>query len=166
MIYSYRDAHVAISAVENVLMICWLGPPNLASATAFERATRTLASQYPAGVAHINVVAKTTSPTSFEDAARKRFVAMLHDPSLPLVASVTLYGDGGFVAAAIRGVLAGLAMLSRIPVKIRVVARADEAEGFVRDALQAANASAPAPGLLADAAHSIIDDAVRDGLAF
>jgi hypothetical protein len=164
--YVHRDEHMAIGAVENVLMVGWLGPPGLTSAVALERTSKELAPKYPQGIAHFNVVAKTSSATSFEDAARKRIIGLLHDRTVPLVASVTVYGDGGFVAATIRGVLASLTMLTRTPVKIRFVGRMEDAESFILDTLRAAKVSAPAPGLLAAAAHSIIDDAVRDGFAF
>jgi len=166
VIYVHRDEHLAITAVENVLVVGWLGPPGLPSAIALERTSRALAPAHPAGIAHFHVVAKTTSPTSFDDAARKRIVGILHDPALPLVASVTVYGGGGFVAATIRGVLAGLTMLSRTRVKIRFVGTMDDAEAFVLDTLRAAKASTPAPGVLAAAGHGIIDDAVRDGSTF
>lgn len=157
---------MAIASVESVLIVGWLGPPGLSSAIALERTTRALAPRYPAGIAHLNVVVKSATPTTFEDAARKRIIGILRDGSLPLVASVTVFGDGGFVAATIRGVLASLTMLARTPVKIRFVATLDDAEPFLLDALRAAKATVPKPGALVAAAHSLLDDAVRDGFVF
>jgi hypothetical protein len=157
---------MAISEVDNVLVVGWLGPPGVQSAVALERTTRALAPRYPSGIAHLNVVAKSSSATSFEDESRKRIVGMLHDRTLPLVASATIYGDGGFVAATIRGVLASLTMLSRTPVKIRFVGSIAEAEPFLLDTLRAARATVPAGGALPIAVTTLIADAVRDGFKF
>ena len=87
MHYVHHDEHVAIGSIDNVLIVGWLGPPGVESALALERTTRALAPRYPTGIAHLNVVAKSSSATSFGDESRKRIVGMLHDRTLPLIAS-------------------------------------------------------------------------------
>lgn len=166
MEYIQRDDHMAITAVENVLVVAWLGSPGIPSADALERATRLVRSRHPNGMAHLNLVTKTSSPMTFDDAARKTIVGLLHDESLHLHASVTIYEGGGFVAATIRGVLASLTMLARTPVKIRFVATLEEAEPFLRKTLGAMKSPMPPASALLEAAARVKSDAQAAGFQF
>ncbi len=157
---------MAIGAVENVLLVGWLGDPDRSSAEALRDTTNVLRSRYPDGIAHLNVVAKSSRPQTFDEPSRKIIIDMLHDTSLRMCGSVTVYGGGGFVAATIRGVLASLTMLTRIPVKIRFVATVEEAEPLLRKELGAHGAPVPLPGVLVRGYGELVADAQRDGFEF
>ncbi len=167
MEYLHRTPEMAIAAHENVLLVGWLGAPDVECARALETASRTLARARGGGrIAHLNLVAKNARPTTFDDGARRIIVGLIRDRELGIVASATVFGGDGFVAATIRSVLSSLTMLSRSPVPIRLAGNAEQAEAMLRQELAAAEAHVPAPGSLVTALGALRRDAEAAGVSF
>ena len=71
MEYLHRDRKMAINAVENVLLVGWLGDPDRTSAEVLRDTTKVIVGRHPSGIAHLNVVAKHSKPQVFDESSRK-----------------------------------------------------------------------------------------------
>lgn len=144
-----------ITSTGNVLVIAWHGNATLEVVTRLEEASLQLARGHRA-IAHLNVVSQADRPAPMDEAARTRIIALLRDPAHRLAASATVFGDGGFVSAAIRGVLAGLALVAGTRAKVRFLPRLEAATAWLRTCLAEAGAPAPTDAELIAAADLVL----------
>jgi hypothetical protein len=161
-----HTGELLVGAEGNVLLVAWLGTPSLPGARVLANASLELARAHPTGIAHLNLIAKTSSTRSLPEDARGAILDLLNDPAHKLVASATVFGDGGFLAATIRGVLAGLTMLARTRAPVKVVASISQAEEILRSALSQGGASVPDVGVIASAAERFQAAAGARGAVF
>jgi hypothetical protein len=143
----HQDEAIAIGAQGNVLYIVWLGAIEPAGVDRLSAASKDLARAHPAGIVHLNLIATGIGLTALDDEARRRIGALLEDPASGLVASAIAYTETGFLAATVRGVLAGLALLARGGPKLRFFGELHEAETWLRGELSGPGRSMP-PGTI------------------
>jgi hypothetical protein len=159
----HRDASLALAPSQNVLFVVWTGEVTGASVQALHDASLRLSRAHPRGIAHMNIVATGSAGAGLDETARKRFFALIRDPDVRLVASATVLSDGGFLAATIRSVLAGLALLALPGMKLKFFSDVEQAETWLRAALAASSADAPEAGAVRRTIAALRDVLGPDG---
>jgi hypothetical protein len=157
------DADGAVATEANIVLITWFGAPTLPVVEAMHRATARLAAEHPTGIAHFNVVRRAAPDKPPQEDVRRILLGMLRDPSLHLVASALVYAEQGFLAASIRGVLAGLALFARPTTKLRFFGSIEDAERWLRRTLLDGGSSAPADGEIVAAARALQAELIARG---
>lgn len=151
----HRDPGLALAPRGNLLFAIWTGAVTGASVDALHGASLRMSRAHPRGIAHVNLIATGSGGTALDDDARRRFFTLIRDRETRLVASATVLADGGFLAATIRSVLAGLALLAMPGLRLKFFTDVDDAETWLRDALASSSADTPDPGAIRDAITSL-----------
>jgi hypothetical protein len=121
----HQDGHCLIATFENVGIAIWIDDTERKSVQLLGETLRRLANDYPQGVGLVQLVAEDHPPLRSE--TRAELNLMLRRGTGYIRCSTVIFEGTGFRAAALRGIVAGLVMLARVPFPHQVFAKVEAA---------------------------------------
>lgn len=108
----YADPDVALCSARNVFVVIWRVNTTVAAVQRVDQTCEQFAAAHPDGIGHVTIV-EQSAPMPPND-ARDRLALYLRE-STHIKASAVAFEGTGFRAAAVRSVVAGLALIARQP---------------------------------------------------
>lgn len=142
----HQDDERTIAAVDSLIVLVARQPATADDVRRIGRELRTLALEYPKGVGYVHVIdSRPGEKRRVPDETRAAFVELAKNapPEARCVAVVLL--AEGFIAAAMRGVIAAVLAAFRAPMPLRVFSSVGDACGWIEACYEdAGSALAPA----------------------
>lgn len=124
---THRDDHCAMGVVENVMIAVWSNETQVATVRLLGAEVKRLAAKWPRAAVGLLQVVEDTCGAHLGPDERAEFSKILRSGGDYIRCSSVVFEGSGFRAAALRGIVTGVALFARAPFPHTVFAKADSA---------------------------------------